>query len=336
MSNKFMTIAEAQKMLDPQGRMARAVDFFTQANEIMQVLLFTMCNKEREHLVTLDLGLPTVYVKQVNKGVVPSDAGSTQFFEPTAKWESWAEFDIDSVPPRVKPSEVMTKKSRRHREAHAQNFVYEMIYGNHLTDPDSIPGLSGRYSSLSGSNSQNIIDGGGTGGGCTSLWLVQIGEDGLHGLYPEGTMAGLQTKDKGIETKEAVNGTQDALSEVARAKFSFSGGIALENTTRVTRIPNLKVSAMVTETDEPDLIQLTEDAVHTLPSTNVQAAPGKGMPTYFLGNRTARKIINRQYRKAGLGASLPTATVDGVFRSMLHNIPLLTVDQILNTEDTVS
>ena len=69
-------------------------------------------------------------------------------------------------------------------------------------------GLSSRYSDLSATNAQNIIDAGGTGTDNTSIWLVVWGENTVHGIFPKGQKAGIQMEDKGQQTLKDANGGQ--------------------------------------------------------------------------------------------------------------------------------
>lgn len=339
LGTKFPTLADLIKLLKADGSFANQVDMMRQANEILDVMTWTECNMGDEHMISQEISLPTVYEAMINRGILPSDGKDDNIYFPTATFRSWQEIDADAAEATGNPAAVMAQRSRKHRQAHARNFVSKLFYGNSLTDPDTFPGLAQIYSDSSQNNGQNIIKAGGAGADNASIWLIGFGEDALTGLYPRGSMAGLKTEDKGLQTKGNADGTTDSLRDVYRAKFSWKCGIALADWKWVARIANIDISDILANNDAAaNLLQLTEDALYCLPSTAVMTdANQNGRRMGWFMNRTMRKMIDRQSRlQVQQGGQLDYVVVDGVRRKALHGIPMYTVDQLTNAESLAS
>jgi hypothetical protein len=338
LSGQVPTLPELMKLLTGGGQWAKSVDMMRQANEILDVMTWMPCNSGDEHMVLQSISLPSVYEAMINKGILPSDGADTNLYYPTATFRTWQEVDADAAEATGDPAKVMADKSRKHRQAHARNFVSSWFYGNSLTDPDAFPGMAQAYSNPNDQNGQNIIDGGGTGSVNASIWLIGFGEDAITGIYPEHSMAGLQTEDKGKVTKNNDGGVTDALRDVYRAKFSWKCGLDIEDWKWAARACNIDVNNILAQNaSAANLLQMTEDMLYCLPSTAVMTdANTNGRRMGWFMNRTMRKMIDRQSRQAVMvGGQLDYVVVDGVRRKALHGIPMYTVDQLTNSEARV-
>lgn len=338
-SGKFPSLVDLLKSMNAAGQFVRAVDMMRQANEILDVMTWMPCNSGDEHLIVQNVTLPTIYEAMINRGILPSDGKDYDIFEPTATFRSWQEIDADAAEATGDPAKCMADRSRKHRQAHARNFVSNLIYGNSLTDPDTFPGIMQRYSDPTDNNGQNMINAGGVGSDNASILLMGFGEDAVSGLYPKGTIAGLQTDDKGKVTKSNADGTTDAWRDVYLSKFSWSCGLSIEDWKWCARICNIDKSDILANNDSAaDLLQLTEDALYCMPSTAVMTdSNSNGRRMGWFMNRTMRKMIDRQSRRSvQAGGQLDYAVVDGVRRKTLHGIPMYTVDQMTNAETLVT
>lgn len=339
---QWMTLTQLAKLWDPSGKLAisKQVDMMWQANEILMPITWIPCNDKTKHMVMQSVGLPTVYEQMVNSGVLPSTGVDAQMFEPTAKFTSIEEIDKELADLSGDAMGLRWQRGRKHYEAHAQNAASAIFYGNTLTDPDTIPGLSFRYSDTTKLNAQNILDGGGTGATNASIWLIGFGDDACSGLYPANTMAGISHVDDDIQTIEnsggGVGGTLTLKrQQVYRDYYYWRMGIMVANWKWVVRIRRIDVVNLLAGNNDADLVQLTEDALHCLPTTSVITADPNGAARrigWFM-NRTLRKMVDRQSRKAVMaGGQLDYAVVDGVKRRTLHDIPMYTVDQLTDSE----
>lgn len=346
MAKMFLTLADLGKLWDPDGKLgfAQQVDMTWQANELLQVLPWVPCNDKTKHMVLQRVGLPTVYETMLHGGTLPSTGVDAQMWVPTAYFTSLEEIPKKLADLSGDAEGLRWQRSRGHYEAHAQNMASTMFYGNTLTDPDSMPGLSFMYSSTTKNNSQNIILGGGAGGDNASMWLIGFGTDAISGLYPANTMAGLEHIYAGecwVENAGgAVGGTLTLKRElVYRDHYSWMAGVLNANWKWAVRICNISVNNLVSGINDANLIQLGESAVHRLPTTAVRT-PDPNSPVRRIGwfmNRTLREMVDRQSRQqVAAGGQLRYEVVDGIQRQVFHSIPMYTMDQLTNSEALVA
>jgi hypothetical protein len=189
--------------------------------------------------------------------------------------------------------------------------------------------LSARYSSLSASNGSHIIDGGAAGGqtDCSSIWLLSLGENSLHGIYPQGSVAGVQHEDLGLQD------AFDSSSNRYRAymdHFKWDCGIALRDWRQCVRIANIDISVLISETSAADLVKLMTKAYH-----RVQNLKSGRMGWYM--NRTVFEYLDIQ-RQASVsaGGGINWDNVDGMARPSFRGIPIYVVDQLTQAESVVA
>lgn len=137
-------------------------------------------------------------------------------------------------------------------------------------------GLSSRYSDLTATNAQNIIDAGGTGTDNTSIWLIVWGENTVHGIFPKGQKAGLQMEDKGQQTLKDAN---DGQYEGYRTHYKWDNGLCLRDWRYVVRIANIDISDLSDPAAAANIAKLMVKALHRIPNR------GMGRPVFYM-NRT--------------------------------------------------
>jgi hypothetical protein len=97
------------------------------------------------------------------------------------------------------------------------------------------------------------------------------------------------------------------------------------------RICNLDISNLVGKINSPaDLPELMIKAIHRVPSLKI------GKPVFYM-NRTVREMLDIQERDdVQTGGQLTYEYVDGKPVTRFRGIPVRIVDQLLETEATVS
>jgi hypothetical protein len=220
-------------------------------------------------------------------------------------------------------------------EAMAQEHAATVIYGNGALAPQEFTGFMYRYNAISGaSNASNVLSGSAATGqtDCTSIWLINWG-DGVHGIYPKGSKAGV--------THKAVNGGEPILIQNAGGvtgalmmgfvdQWKLETGIALRDWRQVVRISNIDVSQLVAESSAADLTKLMIKAIHRIP--NLKA----GRPSFYM-NRTVAEFLDIQRRSDVIaGGGLDYDNVDGKRIPKFRGIPIGIVDQITEGESVVA
>lgn len=331
------TYADLMKRLDPDGGIADIIEMLGQRNEILEDMMWKEGNLLTGERTTVRTGLPTVAWRLLNNGVQPSKSTTAQIDEACGKLEAWCEIDEELVRLNGDTAEYRLSEASAFVEAMNQEFAQTLIYGNSGISPEEFTGLAVRYSSRSASvaNSQNIVHGGGAGADNTSIWLLCWGQTTVHGIYPQGSTGGIQHRDLGLDVIETTNGIGGSRMMGYRDQWKWDVGIALRDWRYAVRIANIDVSDLIADTagSSVKLIELLTRALNRLPNRGVGRCA-------FYANRTVQSMLMLQ----ALNKSTSALSVQDALSQFGHaiselrflGIPIRTVDQILETEATVT
>ncbi|MCQ4021275.1 major capsid protein, partial [Klebsiella pneumoniae] len=124
------------------------------------------------HRTTIRSGLPSATWRLLNYGVQPSKSTTVQVTDGIGMLETYAEIDKSLADLNGNTAEFRLSEDRAFIEAMNQQMAQTLFYGDTSVNPQQFMGLSSRYSDLTATNAQNIIDAGGTGTDNTSIWLI--------------------------------------------------------------------------------------------------------------------------------------------------------------------
>ena len=332
LGSNVLTLADWAKRLDPTGKIDRIVEMLSQTNAILQDIPFIQANGKTHHRTTMRTGLPTVAWRLLNQGVQPSKSTTAQADETIGMMEAWAETDVELARLSGDVAGFRLSESQAFIEAMNQEAASTLFYGNSGTAPEEFLGLAPRYSSLAAANGQNIISGGGAGADNTSIWLVGWGEQSVHGIFPQGSTAGLEHQDLGEETAETTAGLAGNRMRVYRDLFKWKLGLAVRDWRYVVRIANIDVSNLVANSSAADLIALMTRATWVYGGDG----PGTGRQVFYM-NRTVARLLDLQSREdvAG-GGGITYENVGGQRIGNFRGIPIRITDAILETEAAVA
>jgi hypothetical protein len=321
-----LTLVDHAKRIDPNGRVAKVVELLSQVNEIIRHVPFIEGNLPTGHRTTVRTGLPSVYWRMLNRGTPRSKSTTAQVDEVAGMLHARSVLDVDLARLSKDINGLRLSEATPFMEAMTQEFVGTMFYGA-ASAPEEFVGLAARYSSLSAANGQNIINGGGSGSDNCSIWLVLWGEQTAHGIFPQGTQAGIVHEDLGIQDVEDADGNE---FRAYKDHWQIKGGISVRDWRYVVRVANIDVSALVAESSNADLIKVMTKAWHRIPSW------GLGRPAWYM-NRTCAQMLDIQRQlRVKEGSGITFQNVDGESRMTFRNIPIYVTDQLLETEATVS
>lgn len=331
LSTSAMTLIDWAKSMDPNGQVARVIELLSQTNEMLIDMPFMEGNLPTGHRTTVRTGLPSVFWRLLNQGVLPSKSTKAQITEQTGMLEAYSEVDVKlaNLGGKDKAGQVRLSEAKAFLEAMNQEMQSTVIYGS-AASPEEFIGLAPRYSSLSAGNGDYIVTGGGTGStDNTSIWLVAWDEETVCGIFPQGSQAGIQHEDLGIETAENAGGVTGALMRVYRDHWMWDCGIALKDYRYAIRIANVDVSNLSSASDAADLLHLMADAEERLPNALGRRA--------FYANRTIKRFLRHQVTgRVTTGGGITFENYAGKPTMMFGTTPVHTVDAILNTEDVVA
>jgi hypothetical protein len=331
LSTAALTLADWAKRLDPTGKVSKIVELLSQTNEILMDMLWLEGNLPTGHRTTVRTGLPTVAWRLLNGGVTPSKSTTAQIDEQCGILEAWSEVDVELAKLNGNVAAFRLSEATAFIEAMNQEMASTLFYGNSGTAPEEFTGLAPRYSAISGAtNAQNVISGSGSGSDNSSVWLVGWGDQGIHGIFPKGSKAGLEQNDYGEVTVEVTAGVAGNRMRAYQERFSWKAGVALKDWRYVVRIPNIDISNLVAKSSAADLVELMIKATHRLPSLNLCK------PVFYM-NRTCFQMLDIQRRDDVIsGGQLSYKDVDGKRVADFRGIPVRICDALTEAEATVS
>lgn len=323
-----LTLADWAKRLDPDGKVPSIVELLEQTNEILRDMLWMEGNLPTGHRTTIRTGLPDVAWRLLNQGTQPSKSTTAQIDEATGMLEAWSEVDKDLAELNGNTAAFRLSEAQSFLESMNQEMAQTLFYGNSGLAPEEFTGLAVRYGLKSAQNGQNIVDAGGTGADNTSIWLVCWGPQTVFGIFPKGTRAGLQHDDLGLQVVETTAGIAGNRMMAYRDRWQWKAGIALRDWRYTVRIANIDVSDLNTGSPA-DLTDNMTRAVHRIPNL------GLGRCAFYM-NRTVRQYLDIQRRgDVTAGGGLTFQNVDGMIVPMFRNIPIRTVDALVENEARV-
>jgi hypothetical protein len=245
--------------------------------------------------------------------------------------EAWSEVDCDLAKLNGNVNRFRLSEAQAFIEAMNQEMAQTLFYGNTGTAQEEFTGLAARYSAISGAtNASHVISGGGSQSDNSSVWLVCWGEQTCVGIFPKGSKAGLQHDDYGEQTAEVTAGVGGTRMRVYQERWQWKAGIALRDWRYVVRICNIDISNLIAKSSAADLPELMIKALYRVPSLKV------AKPVFYM-NRTCMEMLDIQRRDdVQTGGQLTYELVDGKRVNFFRGIPIRIVDQLLETEATVS
>lgn len=330
-----LTLLDAAKRMDPDGRAPKVAEVLSQTNEILEDAVFKQGNTTTGERVSIRTGLPQVYYRMINQGVPLSKSTVTQVDEAAGLLEARSHIDVQLVKMAADPGAFRMSEDRAFLEAMNQTMAGVMFYGNPSVDPRQFLGLQTRYSSLAAGNGANIIDAGGTGTNNTSIYLVVWGEDTVYCIYPKGSVAGLEHRDLG---EESVTDAVGNYYQAVRSLYTWANGLVVKDWRYVVRIANINVADLTGQSGTQAaaaataIINLMIRALDRIPSLAM------GRPVFY-ANRTVYSMLRiaAMNKSANALAIEPAVSQFGTAYKMTTflGIPLRKVDQLLNTEARV-
>lgn len=322
------TLLDVTKRLDPNGKIDAVAEILNQTNELLDDMVWVEGNLPTGHRTTIRSGLPAPTWRKLYGGVQPSKSRTVQVTDACGMLEAYAEVDKALADLNGNTSAFRLSEDRAHIEGMNQEVASTIFYGTEATAPEEFTGLSPRFNSTTAENGSNVILGGGTEN--TSLWLVVWGPNTVHGIYPKGSMAGLNMEDKGQVTIEDIDGSGGRM-EAYRTHYRWDCGISVRDWRYVVRV-QVDYSAIVKDAASgADLIDLMTQALEMLPSGGL----GMGRPAFYM-NRGLRSFLRRQMVNKVASSTLTMDELAGKRVLTFDGVPVRRSDAILYTETELS
>jgi hypothetical protein len=323
------TLADVAKRMDPDGRIDTIVEILNETNEVLDDMTMLEGNLPTGHRTTIRTGLPAPTWRKLYGGVQPTKSTTVQVTDATGQLEAYAEVDKQLADLNGNTAAFRLSEDRAHLEGMNQEYVDTLFFGDEATAPEEFTGFAPRFNSLSASNGENIISGGGSGSDNTSIWLVVWGPNTCHGIYPKGSVGGISMDDKGQVTIENVDGSNGRM-EAYRTHYKWCGGLTVRDWRYVVRIANIDKSDLTKDAASgADLTDLMAQAIELIPSL------GMGRPAFYC-SRTIKSFLRRQIASKVSSSTLTMEQVGGKSVVTYDGIPVRRTDALAPDEAAVS
>jgi hypothetical protein len=324
------TLADVAKRMDPDGRIDTIVEILNETNEVLDDMTMLEGNLPTGHRTTIRTGLPAPTWRKLYGGVQPTKSTTVQVTDNTGQLEAYAEVDKQLADLNGNTAAFRLSEDRAHLEGMNQEYVDTLFFGDEATAPEEFTGFAPRFNSLSASNGDNIISGGGSGSDNTSIWLVVWGPNTCHGIYPKGSVGGISMDDKGQVTIEDVDGSGGRM-EAYRTHYKWCGGLTVRDWRYVVRIANIDKSNLTKDVSgsSADLTDLMAQAIELIPSL------GMGRPAFYC-SRTIKSFLRRQIASKVSSSTLTMEQVGGKSVVTYDGIPVRRTDALAPDEAAVS
>lgn len=320
------TLLDITKRLDPEGKIDTIAEILAQTNEVLDDMVWLEGNLPTGHRTTIRSGLPTPTWRKLYGGVQPTKSTTVQVTDSVGMLEAYAEVDKALADLNGNSAAFRLSEDRAHIEGMNQEFASTLFYGAEANEPEAFTGFGARFNDQAAENGSNILTSADTpdGNDNTSIYLVVWGPNTVHGIYPKGSVAGLNMEDKGQVTIENIDGNGGRM-EAYRTHYRWDCGLTVRDWRYVVRI-NIDQENLVKDANSgPDLIDLMTQAVELVPSLSM------GRPAFY-ANRTVRSFLRRQIANKVAASTLTIEQVAGKHVTMFDGIPLRRCDAITNTE----
>jgi hypothetical protein len=320
---------DVAKRLDPDGKIDTIVEILAETNEILEDMVWMEGNLPTGHRTTIRSGLPAPTWRKLYGGVQPTKSRTVQVTDTCGMLEAYAEVDKALADLNGNTGAFRLSEDRAHIEGMNQEFASSLFYASEATAPEEITGFAPRYNSLSAENAQNIIQNSSIeGSDNATVWLICWGENTVHGIYPKGSMGGLQMTDKGQVTIENVDSSGGRM-EAYRTHYRWDCGLSVRDWRYVVRIQYDQEDLKGDAASGPKLIDLMTQALDVPPSLTM------GRPAFYM-NRRARSFLRRQMLEKIAGSTLTMDQIGGKQVLSFAGIPVRRCDALLNTETAVA
>lgn len=320
------TLAEWRQFFKENGQAHEVLELMDQDNSINDDIPWMEANHKDGHVSVIRSNLPTIYWRRLYKGVPNSKSGVTQVKDSTAMMEARNEIDVKLL--RIQGDQAAAYRAQEDRgfmEAFRQKLATTLFYGDIDTNPDEFNGLSKRYPTKT---SANVVDAAGTGSACTSVWAIVWGATDVHGIFPNGSKAGLDMRV--LPEQDATDDSGYKFRSVA-SLFEWDCGLTVRDWRSVVRICNIDTTKLTLKKGDSGFIDLHRLTI--IAKNKIPAAKQSRIVWYC--NSEVKTALELQSSDAGNVQLMYGELFNSKNVPFLHSCPVRQCDAILSTEAAI-
>jgi hypothetical protein len=325
------TLLDLARVTDPDGSIAAVAEILNETNEVLLDMTWIEGNLPTGHRTTTRTGIPTPTWRKLYGGVQPNKSTTVQVTDTTGMLEEYAEVDKALADLNGNTAAFRLQEDRPHIEGLNQEITDTLFYGDEDTEPEAFTGFAPRFANLTADqNSDNVLNGGGSGSDNASVWLVVWGPNTCHGIIPKGSQAGLQVTDKGqVTIEDASDGSNTGRMEAYRTHYRWDAGLTVRDWRYVVRICNIDKSLLTNVftsgafSSGANLPDLMFQAMRLVPNLSL------GRPAFYM-SRDIATWVARQSAAVGNANAVTMDTLSGDVKmtERFHGIPIRRCDSL--------
>lgn len=264
---------------EAQGQIA---EIMTKENPVLEDMTWKEGNLLTGERTWVRTGKPGVAWRRYNQGVPKSKGTAGAIDEAAAQLAAASQMDRSLAVLGGNPARARMNHAKPFFEAMNDEMSETLFYGNALVESKEYTGLTPRFNDTDGPTGDQIIDAGGTGTDNRSIWIINWDPETVTGLFPKGSIAGLQHMDATANRMAGPDGypigdlvaDEDGNDYLAYSDyFQWDAGIAVKDPRHVVRIANIDNSLLIKDrTTGADLEDLIIQGFHRLQATGGNAA----------------------------------------------------------------
>jgi hypothetical protein len=313
----YFTLVETARRHDPNGNIAKIAEVLTEKNQILEDAVFSEANNLTNHMFTRRLTEPSGSWVNVNEGVNIEASRTKQLVEPIRMLESYSRIDERILDIEKNKEQFRSTEDMAFVEGLGKTFAESFFYGSDGDDPSEIIGLSNRSEWDSVSDTDYVVDAGGSTTATTfSAWIIDWGPDKVHMVYPAGSAsAGIQMEDLG---KQLVEPSSGSLYTAYVTRFKMHTGLVIRDPRCIQRIASCEPSSSTNTLTAEYLIE----AITQMPDQ-------RGV--IYVNKTGWQKLINLAVDKVNVNYD-PQDPWGRRFRMDFMGLPVKLCEQLTNTE----
>lgn len=331
LSTLYPTLSDVVSRANADGRIdTDIVEMLKETNEMLEDMVMLPANGVTEHVTTVRTGLPAVTWRKLNYGIKPSKSKTKKVKDSLGSLEALATVDKALVDLNGNTESFRVSEESAFIESMTQEMQETVVYGDTGVDPEKFMGLQARFNDKNAETAANVIDAGGTtarSGKLASMYLVCWGPKTAFGLYPKGTVAGLEMRDLGEEPALDDDGGE---YRALKTHYKWNMGLCVRDWRYIVRIANIDLENLKikpdpdkADTDGKVLIDLMTEALEKIPHPTGRMA--------FYCNKDVRTFLRKQIRYAA-NVNITMSEVAGKEVVSFDGVPVRRVDALANTE----
>ena len=339
LGTRYITFRDLLSGRTPNGFVDREiVEMMAQENPVLQDVMWKQCNKGREDYTTIRTGMPEAVLRTFYQGFKGTKSSKRQVTNACCTVTTGIEFDWRLYEQDKDKAAFLADEQRAHSSVLGDKVASLLIYGDADKDPKGINGFFKTYSEYGAVSGQNMqtddrkasfycFDAGTAGDNQArrSLLLVGWGARSMHGIYPEGTSAGIQIKElKSQYEDDGSSGHGRLLTGLQ--EMNWDAGLNIRDFRYGGRIANINVMA------DPAAATDVTKFVRKL----VTRAKSTGVTQRFYCSRLVFEHIVEQFEKKTSLNAVKYGDLEQKKESSLLGIPVSFCDCMNGDEAEVS